>query len=181
MKRNTMIKLSMFALALTLSATFVGCGNTPSESSEIPDRSAAQPAASVMQTMAQTGTRSFEESKSTQKLTLEQAQGIAVQASGAVEPVFLECRYDRDDDCYEFEFIADGTEYEYEVHARDGKLLHTKHQPTVSAHHTEQTICSNPNCTDAVCPVHVKKHTSTHTASSHHADSRSAHHQNHHR
>ena len=56
-------------------------------------------------------------------INLEKAKELVLAQLGVVSASFRDHEYELDDGVYEFEFSANGIEYEYEVDARTGKVL----------------------------------------------------------
>ncbi len=56
-------------------------------------------------------------------INLEKAKELVLSQLGVVSASFRDHEYELDDGVYEFEFSANGIEYEYEVDARTGKVL----------------------------------------------------------
>lgn len=53
----------------------------------------------------------------------EKARESALTQSGVKNATFSESEYDREDGVYEFEFVSNGMEYDYEVDAITGKVV----------------------------------------------------------
>lgn len=64
-------------------------------------------------------------------ITEEKAREIALTQAGIDDAVFVEKEYDHDDGTpvFELDFVADGVEYEYEIHAATGAVLKAEHEP----------------------------------------------------
>ena len=62
------------------------------------------------------------------RIGMEKARELALTQMGLTEAVFSEGEYELDDGVYEFEFTANGIEYEYEVDAVTGKVLKADHE-----------------------------------------------------
>lgn len=54
---------------------------------------------------------------------LEKAKESALTQAGVKSAIFSESEYDREDGVYEFEFVSNGIEYDYEVDALSGKVV----------------------------------------------------------
>ncbi len=65
------------------------------------------------------------DNKQSSSVTLEKAKGIALSNAGvkASKATFTKAKLDRDDNCYDIEFVSGNKKYEYEVSAKSGKII----------------------------------------------------------
>lgn len=56
-------------------------------------------------------------------ISLEKAKELVLTQAGLKGATFSESEYDREDGVYEFEFVSNGMEYDYEVDALTGKVV----------------------------------------------------------
>ena len=63
-------------------------------------------------------------------ITEQKAREIALTQAGVDEAVFVEKEFDHDDGTpvFELEFVADGVEYSYDIHAATGEVLKAEHE-----------------------------------------------------
>lgn len=90
---------------------------------------AAKIAKEVNKAMAETGINSsavlidFDDLDENGVINVAKAKEIALNQLGLTEAQFAKTKYELDDGVYEFKFISNGIEYEYEVDAVTGKVL----------------------------------------------------------
>jgi len=120
---KTLVLLLAFVICFSL---FTGCSHDPIPAlrdTQLSDE--AVPLAAVPGSVA--ATDSTQPSTLPARLTAEEAKAIALKHAGfPPEQVrFLRADFDYDDGVpqYEVEFVANGWEYEYDIHAETGEIL----------------------------------------------------------
>lgn len=66
------------------------------------------------------------DSESKDKIGIEKARELALKHAGLKNANFLESDYDAHNNIYEFEFTANGVEYEYKINAVTGQISHVE-------------------------------------------------------
>lgn len=133
MKKN-LFKLTAMALAAGLVFT-TGYGLVQASDSYIPKQTPTDNTVDASTgkvkdmdiDVLKTNTKST--TSATSSITLEQAKEIALAKAELTSATFIEARFDKEDNDYDFEFHANGKEYDCEVSASDGRVKEFEVEP----------------------------------------------------